>query len=182
MALEKTAICAFIGQRGSGKTLLMSIFAQMEKENGSDVFSNYGLKGAEKMDKDFLKSFFDTKGEAFTRGKNCLFCIDELPTFVDAYDFMKKSARIFSLFVLQTRKRGVKLFYTTQQISMAPIRVRKNTDYLILPTYIKESDELRFTVRKYYPPRSIVVSKHTIKNASRFFALYDSSEIIDVLE
>lgn len=182
MVLERTAIVAFVGQRGSGKTLLMSILAQKEYESGIGLFSNYGLKNAEKMDKEFLKSFFDTKGEAFTRGKDCLFCIDELPTFVDAYDFMKKSTRIFSLFILQTRKRGVKLFYTTQQISMAPIRVRKNTDYLIHPTYDKGKDQLHFTIRKYLYPKSIVVGKYTITKASRFFTLYDSSEIIQVLD
>lgn len=181
-AYDRTPIIGFLGRRGSGKTLLMSIFAQVAHQQGDKLFSNYSLDGAERMDKAFLRSFFDTKGEAFLRGRDATICIDELPTFLDAYDFRSKAAKIFSYFILQTRKRGVSLYYTAQQLHLVPIRVRNNTDLLIHPTYDKAKDVIVYTIHHYRPPRVITYKTLTILKASRFFSLYDSNEIIDVLD
>lgn len=183
---DRTPIIGFIGRRGSGKTLLMSIFASIAARSGDTIFANYALVipsiTVQKMDKPFLQSFFTTKGEAFLRGKNGTICIDELPTFIDAYDFRTKKAKVFSYFVLQTRKRGVSLYYTAQQLNLVPIRVRNNTDLLIHPTYDKSTDILKYTIYEYLPPRVIKKAQLEIKQASLFFGLYNSDEIIEVLD
>lgn len=183
MAHDRTPIIGFLGRRGSGKTLLMSIFALAMKAQGDTIFANYGLTFPhERMDKAFLKSFFDTKGEAYLRGKDGTICIDEMTTFLDAYDFRSKKAQVFSYFLLQTRKRGVSLYYTAQQLNLVPIRIRNNTDLLIHPTINKAADTLTYTVYEYMPPHVRKKTVQTIRNVSQFFSLYDSDEIIEVLE
>ena len=183
---ERTPIIGFVGRRGDGKSLLMSVFALAQAQSGDTIFANYGLSlpntTVQRMDAAFLKSFFDTKGEAFLRGRNATICIDELTTFLDAYEHFSKPARIFNLFVLQSRKRSVSIFYTAQQMNLVPIRIRNNTDLLIHPTYDKASDVLTYTIHQYEPPHVRPLKTISIRQASRFFALYDSNQIIDVLE
>lgn len=183
---DRTPIIGFLGRRGDGKTLLMSIFALAAAKGGDKIFTNYALKlpgfKTEKMDKVFLKSFADTKGEAFLRGVDATICIDEFPTFIDSYDFRTKKAQIFSYFVLQTRKRGCSLYYTAQQLNLVPIRVRNNTDLLIHPTFDKKYDTLTYTIHQYMPPVVKPMKTLIIKNVSQYFGLYDSNEIIEVLE
>lgn len=183
---ERTPIIAFVGKRGDGKTLLMTIFSKARVDDGDALFANYGVKipRAHYMDLDFLRSFFDTKGEAFLHGQNATICIDEIALFIDSHDWKSKKAKIFSYFVAQTRKRGVCLFYTTQRMNMVPNRIRDNTDLIIMPRLDKKTDTLHYSIIEYDPDKGYgnVRKELSISNVSRFYPLYDTQERIQMLE
>ena len=186
---ERTPILAFVGKRGSGKTLLMSIFIAMDQIKwGTHAWTNYGMSSkkwgghdATRMSGTFLKSFFETKGEAFLKTHGGILAIDELATFLDAYSFRSKKNVIFSMFLMQTRKRNVSLYFTTQQMNMVPIRIRNNTDRIIRPFYDTETDIITYDIFDFEPPLEIYVRTLMLRNASKWFGLYSTTELIDVM-
>jgi hypothetical protein len=84
--------------------------------------------------------------------------------------------RYGSYFVLQTRKRDVSLYFTTQSIWQVDIRIRENLDRLIsCKNYAANSFEYEIIDYRYDPP----VKKKIMLNGSLIYNLYDTSEIID---
>lgn len=185
MAHERTPIVGILGKRGSGKTLLLTyLLWYYAKRESLPIFTNYGADipnmECTTMDTAFMKSFFDTKGEAFLSMKGGLIGIDEFPVFLDAYDFRTKASKVFSYFVVQTRKRNVSLFYTAQQPRLVPIRIRDNTDLFIYPRL--EGTTLFYDVYDYEAP--FMSFKHTLQipRIDKIFGWYDTEQIIQTLE
>jgi len=185
--MKKTPIIAVVGKRGMGKTLLMTwLLWHYAKQSGLPVYSNYSLKlpGVEckKMSKEFMRTFFETKGEAFLKMNGGLLAIDEFTLFLDAYDFRSKAAKLFSYFVLQTRKRNVSLFYTVQQMNLVPLRMRNNTDLIIEPYYNDGDDFIQYDIFDYEAPFKEFKKTLIVKNIKQVFDMYDSTEIIDTMD
>lgn len=186
---DTPAIIAIIGKRGEGKTMLLSLLNWYDWLLEKHIWTNYHfLNGKERshhMTKDFLQTFFDTQGEAFLQTHGGVLAIDEIATFIDAYDFRSKKAKIFSMFVVQTRKRNVYMRYTTQQLRLVPIRIRDNTDYIFEPSYDRTKDILYVDVYSF--DGKYKTYKKTMKIFRALFLckkhqLYDTNEIIEVLE
>jgi hypothetical protein len=184
----RNAIIAVIGDIGSGKSLWMTfLIYSLCKEAKSTIYSNYALaiKGTDivRMDKKFLKSFFDIKGRAFTTVKNIILAIDEISTFIDSYDQMLKPNKIFSKFILQSRKRDVTFIYSAQHLnSLVPKRIRLVTNYIVRPEYDDDADVLHYSVFRFDGVNESLLCEKQIEQASRYFRFYDSYKEIDILE
>jgi hypothetical protein len=113
-------IVGIAGGLGSGKTLLMTRYLKQDSDAGRKVYANYGLRNMEyeKLDMGLLvANELDLQ--------NASIGIDELTLYMDARSSMGN--KYLSYFILQSRKRNVCLYYTTQNINMIDRRVREHT-------------------------------------------------------
>ena len=182
-------LIGFIGQRGKGKTLNCVAFAvaiaeALDVPIYANMTINHKKVKSHKMDKEFLQNFFKQDADdTFKIPKNSIIIIDEMATFLDSYSsWASKKSRYFTLFVGQTRKKGLIMFYTQQTINRVPKTIRDLTEKLIFPDYVKEEDTLHYEVYDYDGEVMDNYKKLSITQASRFFKFYDTDEIIDVLE
>ena len=182
-------IIAFIGMRGSGKTLSMVKFISEKYEKGFNIFSNFELKLKEnkKGSVQYLdKKFFVNYAESGLDIKNSVVAIDECHVFFDSRNAMLKRNKIFSKFVTQSRKRSVDLIYTTQDKSpmyflksgQVELRLRKLTDMLIFCECIKSKGHT-FIVNSYCNQYGELLTKKTF-HGDKYFSMYDTDQIIDI--
>lgn len=109
-------------------TMTRCLYEDMNE--GRKIFANYNLHfPSEKLSSDFFTTFNKSKNKE--QLYNCSVGIDEMQIMLDCRDSGKSRNKILSYFFLQTRKRKVNLYYTTQQFENVDVRLRKNTDVLI---------------------------------------------------
>jgi hypothetical protein len=181
-------IIAITGRMGSGKTLLLSYLAKCNFDRGLDIVSNYRLTFPHKIitKKDII---------GYTKGKgelsNCAVLIDECQIMLDCRSHHKN--QIVSYWLLQSRKRSVSIYYTTQQFFNVEKRLRENTDYIIEcqplrdPSGDKEGKDrlkaIRFTISRYEGRNTFTPMKTGIlPNPGKYYALYNTYQIIDVMQ
>ena len=115
------------GPMGSGKTLSATAFAIIDYyELGRKIVANYHLQGL-----DF--TYFSY--EQFVEWMKCnetlndtSVILDEGYLFADSRMSQSGLSKLFTYFMLQTRKRGVDLYITTQQFRNVDIRIRMNAN------------------------------------------------------
>lgn len=109
-----TIIIAFVGTVGSGKTLSAVYEAyKYYKYKGYTVYSNIGLKFPHiKLNRKTLDALIKEKKGL----QDAVLLMDEVHISVDSRSSMSKRNKAISYFVLQTRKRNVRLLYTTQHL------------------------------------------------------------------
>lgn len=181
-------IYSIIGQCGGGKTLLMTILAHQEHLKGMPVYANYKLT----FPFSHLTSAFFRDYSKFPIFKACV-CFDELSMYYSARRSASKQNLALKPFILQTRKRTLKLFYTAQQTRLVDINIRENTDGLyMVDMYVKhrgkfilkpedyegQADDEYLLIYKYYNRDGIMLRNRVIPHAERYFSLYDTYEII----
>lgn len=112
------------GLKGAGKTAYMTKLLYDDFKRGHKVRANYKLEfKSEGIDLDFLLT---NPYEL----QNMSLGIDEAQTWLDCRMSASKKNRIFSYLMLQSRKRHVDIYFTSQQAANVDIRVRKNIDFL----------------------------------------------------
>lgn len=109
-----------IGRMRSGKTLLQSIMANyFVSKTNLTLYANYPLVGSKQV---------KTTRDIWALN-DCIFCFDEIWMTMDSR-FWKDNATL-TYWIMQTRKRGVLVFYTAQHRSEIEKRVRLATDLFI---------------------------------------------------
>jgi len=113
------------GVMGSGKTLTAVALAYTEfEQNQKRVISNDHLN--------FPYQFFDIQFFLDTlQGQelsNCVIILDEAYIYLDSRTTAGKLNKLFTYFIVQTRKRGVDMFFCTQHIDIIEKRVRRACD------------------------------------------------------
>lgn len=164
------------GGLGSGKTLFMTVLGYLEALNGREVLANYHLA----FKYDYLKlSDILNKIKDKEQLNNVVMLIDEMHIAFDARSSMSDRNKYGSYFVLQTRKRDVHLYFTTQSIWQVDVRIRENLDRLVACEKLGD-DIFRLNVMDYTkdPPKTRSVCMH----GKRFYPLYDTREIIDITD
>ena len=159
------------GGLGSGKTLIMTKWGVQDSLKGRKVLSNYRLFD---IDFDWLNM-----AELLSKNvdlKNATILIDEITVFADCRRSMSNT--IFSYFILQTRKRNVCLYYTTQDFAMIDKRIFAHTNILVHCSKVGEYENLR----RYdvIDRRDDYFAKPTsfIMDIRNYFKFYDTDEII----
>ena len=165
------------GGLGSGKTIGMVRY--LYKDNavyGRPVYANFWL--GFKYNKLNIKELLNNKIDLH----NVSIGIDELTVFADCRSSI--SNRLISYFVLQTRKRNVCLYFTTQDFGMIDKRIMRHCHIRIMCTNPCEDDSYPYRIyevvdtrRSLYDPPSIFQL-----DIRPYFNMYDTDEIISPLE
>ena len=173
-------IIAVVGSIGSGKTLTLTLMGKQAKDKGKAVLSNYRLNFKHTL---ISKKQILGYSEDSSSLNNCTLLLDEAQTILDCRNSIKN--RLLTYFILQTRKKHVDLFYSTQQFWNVEKRLRENTDMIFecCGYYDKKKEHLKavkINRLKYIGRNSFLpLSSIVIKNPAIIFKLYDSYEIVD---
>lgn len=172
-------IIAYVGRRGSGKTLSMIRQAYVDYKKGRKIYSNMvGLNFPfEKLTKDALMSFMNEDNKL----SNCVILIDEIHMIMDSRLSMSHRNLLLSYLTLQTRKRDVDMYYTTQTWGQVDRRMRQQTDLVVQCNTLKK----KVNGVEYVYVRNILVDPYILDEPNNFyflgnkyFGLYDTNEII----
>lgn len=129
-------IWTFEGPQGYGKTLSAVAIAYEEYKNyGKKVICNNHLNFPYTHFnlQYFLDHFTDRELE------NCVLILDEAYQYMDSRLTQTKLNKLFTYFVVQTRKRGVDLFVCTHHINNVDIRLRRAVDVRGACSYFPEN-------------------------------------------
>ena len=162
------------GGLGDGKTLLMTKYLVKDYKMDRNIVANYGLKIIDYTPLK-IKDLLDNKVDL----QDVSVGIDEFTVFADCRRSMSNT--IITYFILQTRKRNVCLYYTTQDFSMMDKRILRHTNIFITAESIEKYDD--------YRQYTVIDARKRIHKVSGFtmfippvFKFYDTNEIIMPLE
>jgi energy-coupling factor transporter ATP-binding protein EcfA2 len=166
-------VVCILGRRGSGKTLTMTMLADLYHSNKVMIFSNYDLKiPYQPITFKELASFPDYLHD-------CVLFIDETHIGADSYNFWEKQVKDITKFVTQIRKRQITMYYSTQVWKMVAKRLRDQTDYIWQCSKVEWDDNL-FRVEMFdkwlVPPDNYLDTK--IFDGRPYYDLYDTKQII----
>jgi hypothetical protein len=160
-------IISINGALGSGKTLMLTYLAYSYYKAGYAIYSNYHLNF--KYEPINVKESFDYS--------NCFIAFDELHTYFDSRQSTKKSNRIFSYFILQTRKRNVVLGYTAQLHGSVDKRIRAVEDFNVFCE--KKPDGIMYYITDGIKAKTLFLPNSKIPIIGK---LYDTNQIIQPVE
>lgn len=169
-------IIGFIGRMGSGKTLSMTRYAYKYYRAGYKIFSN--IKFFFPYTEYTLSELVDFANNDVPLKKS-LIILDEAHIFLDSRNSQNKKNKIISYFLLQTRKKGCHLYYTTQRFHQIDKRLRDNSDVLIQCKTKKSKDGTQYTLNNIN-----ILLENNIKTindvyiSSNYFDLYDTYEVV----
>jgi len=119
-------IIAFVGQLGTGKTLGMTNMVSYNYAVlGKTIYSNYHLKR--------IPYVPVTSLDQINEMRDGVFAADELWSWVDSRTTKTKRNQMIAKIALVARKRGVDIFYTTQNFHQIEKRIRDITNIVIKP-------------------------------------------------
>jgi hypothetical protein len=108
-----------------------------------------------------------------------LIILDEAHIFLDSRNSASKRNKIISYFLLQTRKKGCHLYYTTQRFHQIDKRLRDNSDVLIQCRTAKDKNGRLFTLNNIniLLENSIKVRNDVFKS-SDYYDKYNTYEVV----
>lgn len=160
------------GPMGSGKTLFMSVMAELSMfENPQvPVYSVHNLQGALPI----------SSVDSLINISNGIICFDEIWTSMDSR--LVKDNVFLTRWVNQTRKKNILVMYTTQHFGQLDIRARRATDLLIYCQNYKKRGFFRYTFIDTFNGQMLKSVKATHKNMSKFYGCYDTYQVIKSLK
>lgn len=166
-------IIGFIGKRGSGKTLSMTKEAYLYYRQGYTIYANIKLNFPyEKYTLEDIASY--ANGEV--QFKKVFFIIDEAHVFIDSRRSGSKKNLAISYFILQTRKRDVKLAFTTQYWHQVDKRLRDATEIIVECTFDKQHERVNIMMTS----RNTGATRYRHYNAIPLYGMYDTTEIVSI--
>ena len=143
-------IFTFIWKRGAGKTMLASIFGNMEEYK--IVYSNFTLQYKDKKVINFEDFDLYKKIDENDLSKKILL-FDEWWINANSRNFQSTINKLLSFFIFISRKFNIDVVFITQDFETIDINIRRQTDYLIdveggLPRYIQYSV---YNLKKWVP-------------------------------
>lgn len=164
-------VFGFVGTLGAGKTLFMSYLAHLVyRHRGSGLYANYALNGAQRV----------TSWADMFALSNGLICLDELQVLADSRSFSKKENLEFSQWLLQTRKVGLDLFFTTQNLNQVDLRVRNVLDYVaVLMRKSRKSKVSNVWIVDYQ--FGMPKNKFPLRHSEDLYKLYDTYQKVTML-
>lgn len=178
-------IIAYVGTVGGGKTCSAVYECYLYYRAGFKIYANIKLNFPhEPLTHKRLFEMIKNKEQL----QDVVMLLDEIHIALDSRSSMKKRNRIMTYFLLQTRKRNVRLLYTSQHLHQCDKRLRDTTDIITFcknisnktstvlsdpnePCYI--SQEAIFQWREGAVPLVKVI------HANPIYPLYDTREIVE---
>ena len=151
---------------------------------GFKVYSNYGLKFPHTL---LTKKVFDEMIKNKEQLQNAVLLLDEMHVWIDSRSSMKQKNKGITYFILQTRKRNVRLLYSTQHLHQVDKRLRDSTDVIVFcrnlsnkTSTVKSADAPTYILlESVFQWREEMTPKKRILYANPVYPLYDTTEMID---
>lgn len=169
------------GGLGSGKTLLMTRYLYKDWRAGHKIYTNYKLKGIDHEIID-LTQVLDMHKNAFDL-TNCSLGIDEITVFADCRKSGSKLNRVISYFILQSRKRNVDIYFTTQNLGMIDLRLVNYMDVQIICEKVRDKEGksidgvAKYRIFDLRDANSITIERFVL-DISKYYQFYDTNEVI----
>lgn len=178
-------IIGFFGTVGSGKTLSAVHEAYGYHKRGFTVYSNIHLSFPHiKLTRIVFESLM--RGEELN---DAIVLLDEIHIWLDSRSSMTKKNKIATYFILQTRKRNVRLLYTSQHTHQVEKRLRDTTDIFVLcenmtnqTALVNDKKDVLILQRMMYQWRPEQKERLRTLRGGPLFGLYDTREIVDFSE
>ena len=170
------------GGLGSGKSAIMVKYLNVDKHKyNKHIMCNIGLEGMEYEPIDVYKLLEYEEGN--TSLYDITLGIDELTVFADCRTSMSKRNRVLSYLVLQSRKRNVDVYYTTQDLQMIDFRIVDHTPITVHAEKLfnKKNEEIdhyrKYTIIDRTNPKRPKLTTF-IMDLRPLYDLYDTDEIV----
>jgi len=171
-------IVGFIGDMGGGKSLSMVKQAKQYYDQGYNIYSNIKLNFPyETYNLTDILQYAESEGTFY----KAVFLIDEAHIYLDSRMSASKRNIVMSYFITQTRKKDVKLLYTTQSLMQVDKRLRERSDMLIycFTKIIDKKKDIRVTLNYIVIKKmkgNIIKKDYFISND--YYNLYDTYEVV----
>lgn len=160
-------LISVIGNRGDGKTTLLTYFAK--KLVNSKIYSNYKLK---------LKNYHKLELETLLKLPNDItIFLDEGYTWLESRTSMSALNRYISYIVFQSRKRTIDILITAQLFSTVDIRFREQSDIIVYCKRMKEAFRYLFVFCDSNKYLNLYLPFDYCKKY--IFDIFDTNEIIE---
>ena len=190
-------IKSFIGEKGSGKTLSMTIEAYKKYKQGHKIYSNYHLNFPHTIIT--VNDLIDFAESGMYFGETT-FCLDELHLWFNARRSGKQRNICFNFFLTQSSKNDCDVLYSTQYSRQVDILIRINSEivckslakcvvwktkdskpimkynYRPKKTDYKCLSYINNTIIKFEEDRDVIVHQKFLGN--KYFKLYNTREVI----
>jgi len=163
----------------SGKTLSMVRETLKYHNQGYKIYSNFHLTiPYEPLNFDDLFRM----AEAQESLSNVVILLDEVHILLDSRSGMRKENKLVTFWLNQTRKMGVKLYYTTQHMHQIDKRLRSGTDFFVFCEGIKYKAGDK---KEWFICVNTITDGDNLKEerfvANKFFKYYDTNQVISFL-
>lgn len=128
-------IIGIIGNLGTGKTLLMTLFGYYLQMHGYNVYANYEL-----LFPYIPITDMNILGDMSKDSRNAML-LDEIWISADSRQAMSDRNILLSRVIAQSRKRKCEVFYTAQWVSQVESRIKTLTSVLLHPKIFIADDE-----------------------------------------
>jgi hypothetical protein len=171
-------ICGFIGRMGSGKTLSMTRELYKYYKKGHRIITNYGVGFPhERINFEELYEAAETQEEM----NNLVIALDEVHIVLDSRSGMSGVNKVITFWLNQTRKMGVKLFYTTQYLHQIDKRLRSGTDIFVFTNGVKVMKE----GKEYFVVQNDITdgenNKKEIFIGNDYYKMYNTNEVVNFI-
>ena len=167
-----------IGEKGSGKSNLLTALLYDEYGNGRKIVANYHLKFP------FLYKSFADMTTLSDDLQDAVIGMDELAEGADSYEFLASNPRKITKLVAQIRKRNAVGIYNVQKYGWITKRLRDQTDAFILMEDLdkRKADHTPYNCdgvfRAEFCDEHFRVIRTAVFDGKPFRSLYDTQEII----
>lgn len=167
-------IVGHVGNQGAGKTLGSVMWAYyFSFLTGAPIVTNVEMSI-------YHLHFFDWHDMVELAPDNSIILFDEIDTAIDSRNFKSTDQIAFTHWFKQLRKRGITFFYNCQRLDMVEMRVRKQTDYVVMCRKNWLWNKLK---ADWYDTQSGLENAFLVKSFNldmhqRAYSLYDSFKTI----
>ena len=164
------------GNVGTGKTLYLVRCLKKDHDNGRPIYTNLKLKNIPYKPFDIDKFL---SGESDKELYNATIGIDEITVYMDCRVSSSKHNLLMGYLVLQSRKRDIDIYYTTQSLDLVDYkRLVKYTNYIV--SCDKFEDEKLENYRKYqFFDVYHETSTEKAMDITPYYKYYDTNQIIE---
>lgn len=143
-------ITAVIGPPGTGKTIFMAYSALNFYQQGYKIYSNFNIYHP--ASKSSISKRLITTND-LARARSGRLELDEIAAWLDSRFSMSDKNAFVNSVLQKNRKRDLSLEWSAQDFGMADVRLRNNTDYVIIPEiyYVIHDQELNIK-QSYFEP------------------------------
>lgn len=183
MNLTDIGIICFVGGLGSGKTLCLTWLTLLNYKARMSIYANYHLKhiAYEYVEPDLdenqtKRSSSNELIKMIDNIRNGFMSMDEFWSMLDSRMSYTKQNRFCSKVLLKSRKRKLRIGYTSQDFMQTEKRLRKITDAIGYPQYDKKRHICFLEIRNRYTDE-LLFNKRIY--GKMIYPFYDTAEEVD---